>query len=110
MEPFVGEPVPPQRCERMLCGLVSTLPEQLGEACEQRAELHLLVRCRDCGELRGLLSCVYHYPTAVAAGELVAAHEIGLWCGLPATYFDKDVNECVLDDSGVEPAGHPGGL
>lgn len=96
-------PQPQEDRERLRCGLISTLPAQDGEKCDQRGQLHLLVRCPEHGELRGLLTCAGHYPVALTAGELVAEHEIGLWCGLPATYFDLDKNDCVLDDSGVEP-------
>lgn len=107
--PSLGGEMPAEDVERLRCGLISTHPDQDGEKCDQRAEIHLLVRCREHGNTGGLLACLRHYPVAVASGELVMEHKVGRWCGLPGAYFDQDHNECQVDDSGIEPPDQSGG-
>lgn len=99
----IGEPMPPERLEKLLCGLISTMPDQRGEKCGATADLHVLVKHPEHGTFHALLTCAYHYEAAVQSGERVETHEIGLWCGLPAARFDAERNVCVLDDSGIEP-------
>jgi hypothetical protein len=102
VEPFhgLGGETSPDRVERQLCGLVSALPDRVGEMCVRGANLHLLVRHREHGSVHGLLSCSDHYLTAVQAGELIVDHPIGYLCGQPGTYFDQEHNICRQWDEG----------
>jgi hypothetical protein len=95
------EPTTLEERERLQCGLVSTLPDQLGEHCVRTADMHLLIVHPEHGGLAKLLTCLLHYTDALGLAEKVAAHEIRLWCELPSTTFDPDLNECVPDDSGA---------
>lgn len=98
----MGEPTSQEDLETLRCLLISTLPEQLGEQCERTADMHVLARHPEDGSLRRMHTCLRHYTTALEVGEKVAAHQIGLWCELPSTTFDPDLNRCVPDDRGEE--------
>lgn len=53
-----------------------------------------------------LASCNEHAPIARASGRYVMEHTFEGVCGLPGTLWNEQLNRCVLDDSGEEPALH----
>lgn len=78
-------------------------PEPGAPKCTNLATMHLRVEDKHYGVV-GLPTCQRHYPIAVAAGRLLQEHAYEGWCGFPASVWSIELNVCLMDDTGVEPA------
>lgn len=70
--------------------------------CQQPATRHLMLWSPHSG-LVSVSTCDQHLPIARMAGELRQEHPYRDCCGMPGTYWNIELNRCVIDDSGVEP-------
>lgn len=50
------------------------------------------------------ITCEIHRPMARATGTVLGDHPLSWACELPGSIWVPERDECVLDDSGVEPA------
>lgn len=71
--------------------------------CDRPAVRHVRVVCDEYGEVM-LASCSVHLSNARTAGRFVQEHDFEGVCGFPSTLWVTELNICVLDASGEEPA------
>ena len=71
--------------------------------CGRPAVVHVRTRDSHYGEVV-LATCTEHLPIARAAGEFLQEHQYEGWCGFPASLWNAELNVCLVDDTGVEPA------
>lgn len=95
MSPGVGGPSDEHRAVCEYTGLVED-----GPACGEPATVHILTVATGWGRV-ALASCDRHAGIARRAGLYEAEHPHRSVCGLPGTIWTDE--ECILDDSGVEP-------
>lgn len=92
--------VGPDNDHRPVC---SYIPTGGGATCGTPATVHLWVARSPSGGVR-LAACDPHAPIARATGPVVQEHPYQGLCDLPGTVWSRELNQCVIDDSGVEPA------
>lgn len=95
VQPWVG---PPSDEYRAVC-VYSDRPSQL--QCAEPATLHVKVEDGHYGCV-ALATCDRHASIARASGRFVEEHIYEGVCGMAGTIWVN--NQCVLDDSGQEPA------
>jgi hypothetical protein len=85
-----------------LCQTTSPLT---GVPCGQRATQHLLLWMGPLAGWRMLHACDMDTRMVLVSGLPVQQwHVFADCCGMPGTNWDRELNRCVIDASGVEPA------
>lgn len=95
MNPGVGRPSDDHRAACQYTGLTED-----GPPCGEPATVHVMTAAWGWGTV-SLASCDRHAGIARRAGAYRAEHPHRGVCGLPAALWTDE--ECVIDDSGVEP-------
>lgn len=103
MRPYAGEPADPMHAADGGCLFHGRSPAD--PRCPDRAILHVLFRDREYG-MAAVAACAGHEHIARGLGPVLYEHKFGPDCGMPgAVWLAPPENRCVLDASGVRPAG-----
>lgn len=72
--------------------------------CPLPSTRHVVIHSAAWAHLVSLLTCEIHHPMARATGTVLGDHQLSWACDLAGSIWVPDRDECVVDDSGVEPA------
>lgn len=73
--------------------------------CGQEGRFHVAIQAADeDGGVAMLTACAAHRAYVERMPGFVALHEWGTFCNLPGALWHWDINMCLLDGTGTEPA------